>query len=98
MNRFTKLAIAGALLIAPTSAFAGFNGDESAFFERDQLKIERSGDTVAIVAGSFESRKGVAVGKPGYLFNRADRNNDGVLDAAEQRRFKSLKLHNELGE
>lgn len=35
MNRFTKIALAGALLIAPTSAFAGYDGDgdQGAFFE-----------------------------------------------------------------
>lgn len=134
MNRLTKIALAGALFFAPTSAFASFDGDEGAFWEDRSPRLERSatrtraartdrfsrsfkhdGDESAFferrsprfkrsvnrtrvtrVAGFFATRVGSGYGRPGYLFNRADANNDGRLNRWERRRFKRLLAQREM--
>ena len=94
MNTIAKFALAGALLVAPTAAFAGFDGDEGAFFEKSAPTFQSGSET--IVAGSF-AEKGVVKGSRGHLFNRADTNNDGVLNAQEQRRYKRIVLEHTRG-
>lgn len=129
MTYLARIFIAGALFVTPSSAFASFDGDNGAFWERHSPRVERpasrarasrdvplrsfkfAGDNgafferrtrryardisqtrVSRVAGFFAEKRGVAFGNPGRLFNRADRNRDGVLNRSEQRRLKRLKM------